>query len=35
LREDANRLELMNMINDYKEPNTDEPRGVEEVSNMQ
>jgi hypothetical protein len=35
LREDENRLELMNMINDYKEPNTDEPRGVEEVSNMQ
>lgn len=35
LREDENRLQLMNMINDYKEPTTDEPRDMASVSEVQ
>lgn len=35
MREDSSRIELMNMVNDYKETMDEEPRGVEDMSDMQ
>jgi hypothetical protein len=35
MREDSSRIELMNILNDYKETMDEQPRGVEDMSDMQ